>query len=56
MAPIAWDKLLSWKYITGKEAESNRELMKCWGEFENRNKRQDYAATQPPPEDGGLDA
>ena len=51
---IAWDKLLSWKYITNKEADSNRELMKRWGEYENKRKTAGNSATQVPPADGGL--
>ena len=54
LAPIAWDKLLSWKYITGKDADATRELMQRWAEFENKRKQPYGTATQLPPADGGL--
>ena len=54
LVPIAWDKLLSWKYITGKDADARRERMQRWAEFENKRKQPYGTATQLPPADGGL--
>ena len=56
LVPIAWDKLITWKYITGKEAEQNKELMERWNEYETkRSQLQRKGPKVPaPPSDGGF--